>query len=220
MTNQHKATSCKYFYILSDPPRLHRSIFKIGITLSDNTRKLESRYGTYLENVKILALISTTYCDVRDAESKIKRELKDYRLDNNLSNKTEWLHIDYDDLLTICKVVLMGREVGDLSYLRKPEDIDISNIDLLTIPEQYRSINVEGPTKVEDIISHPLCDADYIEVGISSINSRYLIPRNNIPMLIRWLEYNDGKIVNTTLKPKVPPMIGEMMLLPLKDASF
>ena len=139
----------RYFYILSDCLRLHRSIFKIGITSCDTVKDLKSRYRTYLENPKVLALISTTYCSVADAEIEIKGVLYDCRINHGSKILSEWVCIDYDNLVAVVKAALMGMRNMKLKTLQRPPiDYSLQLGEILQIPNRYRSIRIKEPVDV------------------------------------------------------------------------
>ena len=140
------------FYILSDKVRLHKSIFKIGITSCNNARELIGRYVTYLEDPIVLNLVYTPYCEVEYAEKELKRCLKRYRMKSKLGNYLEWICIDYEFLVTICKKVLTNEKNITIANIEIPiidDSITLSKLD--TIPDKYRAIEVDKPTHVDDM---------------------------------------------------------------------
>lgn len=79
-----------HVYILRDKDRNATNMVKIGIT-SDSKEELESRYNTYIPDVKILLYLKCK--NAEEVEKKILDIYSKYRVPNNRGNFTEWLYI-------------------------------------------------------------------------------------------------------------------------------
>lgn len=134
-------STMKKFYIITDPIRYNRNIFKIGTTIK-SAKQIMVRYRTYLEDPILMGYIASDDVSLscETVEEKLKAKLVEFRMNHGMQSESEWIRMPWEALVLWIKALFDNIDIPlntNIFQMEEPWNMTLS--EMMIVPQKIRT---------------------------------------------------------------------------------